>query len=243
MHDTMKVAVTAALALLLDSTSSVLRWGILSAGKISSDFCQALQLSHGAEPAAVAAKDVARARVFAQRHGLHRYYGTYEELVQDPTIDVIYIGSIADQHAALTRLCLEHAKPVVVEKPLALSFRDAQELVALSRSTGTFLMEGLWTRCFPATLHVQTLLRQGVIGRPIVVQGDFGWKTEACGPDERIWFPDSGGMTMDRPCHVPSHLGASGVWKKRTTGFGARDWDGATGCGSLGGRDVSVSVS
>jgi predicted dehydrogenase len=55
----------------------------------------------------------------------------------------------------------------------------------------------MWTRCFPSVRHVQQLIQDGAIGEPVVVQADFGWSTATCGPEERVWFPESGGLILD----------------------------------------------
>ena len=86
-----------------------------------------------------------------------------------------------------------------MEKSLGLSYNECQELVDLARSENCFLMENMWTRCFPAIRHVEDLLKHGAIGRPVTVQGDFGWSTKdkIDDRDDRIWRPESGGMILD----------------------------------------------
>lgn len=112
-------------------------------------------------------------------------------------MDVVYVGSIADYHFPLAAKSILANKPTVVEKPLSLSYKDTKSLVQLSRQKNVFLMEGMWTRCFPALHKVQHLIRTGEIGRVVAVQADFGWSTANSGPDDRIWNPNSGGMTLD----------------------------------------------
>lgn len=174
-----------------------IRWGILSAGKISSDFVKAISITDGAQASAVAARSHAKAESFASEHSIPAAYGSYDELLADPDVDVVYVGSIADEHANLATKALLAGKPTVVEKPLTISSEETKELVALAKKTNTFLMEGMWTRCFPAMRRVRDLVASGAIGPVSVVQGDFGWSTEGCGPEDRIWNPRSGGMVLD----------------------------------------------
>mmetsp|Transcript_50415 Transcript_50415/g.151864 ORF Transcript_50415/g.151864 Transcript_50415/m.151864 type:complete len:438 (-) Transcript_50415:282-1595(-) len=174
-----------------------IRWGILSAGKISSDFVKAIGITEGAKASAVAARSHAKAETFASEHSIPAAYGSYDELLADPTVDVVYVGSIADEHANLAAKALLAGKPTVVEKPLTISSEETRKLVALAKENDTFLMEGMWTRCFPAMRRVRDLVASGAIGPISVVQGDFGWSTEGCGPDDRIWNPRSGGMVLD----------------------------------------------
>lgn len=118
-------------------------------------------------------------------------------MLQDPEIDVVYVGSVADQHFKLASMALQHNKPTVVEKPFTLSYDETCQLVQLAKQQDTFLQEGMWTRFFPAMEKVRQLIDAGEIGTVVCVQGDFGWSTADCGPEDRIWFPNSGGMTLD----------------------------------------------
>jgi len=178
--------------------STAVRWGILSAGKISSDFVKAIAITEGVECTAVAARSKLRATEFAKTHGLSKSYGSYDELLSDPSIDIVYVGSIADQHGEMAKKCLLAGKPTVVEKPLTLSEVETRGLVRLAEENKLLLVEGMWTRFFPAMEKVQTVIASGDIGTIVSVQGDFGWNNQDCPyPQHRIWNPHSGGMTMD----------------------------------------------
>lgn len=182
------------------------KWGILSAGKISEDFIKAMSITEGAECLAVAARNHDKANFFAKKYNIPKSYGSYAELLEDPEIDVVYVGSIADQHAKMTKMCLEAGKPTVCEKPLTLSTKDTVELVQLARTENIFLCEGLWTRFFPAMKKVSDIIASGEIGDVVNVQGDFGWFNMDCPSDDRIWNPKSGGMTYDIAMYL-AHLG------------------------------------
>mmetsp|Transcript_22299 Transcript_22299/g.31313 ORF Transcript_22299/g.31313 Transcript_22299/m.31313 type:complete len:402 (+) Transcript_22299:224-1429(+) len=174
-----------------------IRWGILSAGKIASDYAKAISVTDGATTHAVAARSLERAQTFARDHGISTSYGTYEDLLADPDVDVVYIGSVADQHYDLATQSLLAGKPTVVEKPFTLNYQDTSDIINLAKTQNVFLMEGMWTRCFPAMRYVRTLIESGEIGKLVTVQGDFGWSTEDCSPQDRIWCPDAGGMILD----------------------------------------------
>lgn len=200
MHDTQPI--TGRRPTLVSTFSRVskaepIRWGILCAGKISSDFAKAIAITEGAEVAAVAARSSAKAESFARSHGIPKAFGSYTDLLNDPSIDVVYVGSIADQHYSLAVQSLLAKKPTLVEKPLTLTLNDTQQLLQLAKQENVFLMEGLWTRCFPAIIKVQELIAEGAIGRVSTIQADFGWSTEGCEPGDRIWQEGSGGMTLD----------------------------------------------
>jgi dihydrodiol dehydrogenase / D-xylose 1-dehydrogenase (NADP) len=191
----------------LAAFGSNIRWGILSAGKISSDFVKAISITEGAECVAVAARNGNRASDFAKKHNIPTSYGSYEEILNDPKIDVVYVGSIADQHAAMTKQSLLAGKPTLVEKPLTLTAKETTELVQLARQKDVFLAEGMWTRFFPAMEKVSDVIAAGEIGDVVNVQGDFGWNNIDCSyPEDRIWNPMSGGMTYDIGMYM-AHLG------------------------------------
>ena len=88
---------------------------------------------------AVAARNGAKAAEFAKAHGVPKSYGSYDELLADPTIDVVYVGSIADQHAKMAKQALLAGKPTVVEKPLTLTTKETIEVVQVAKSKNLFL--------------------------------------------------------------------------------------------------------
>lgn len=158
---------------------------------------KAISITDGAQASAVAARSNAKAETFATEHSIPAAYGSYDELLSDHDVDVVYVGSIADEHANLATKALLAGKPTIVEKPLTISSEETRELVALAKEKNVFLMEGMWTRCFPAMRRVRDLVASGAIGPVSVVQGDFGWSTDGCGLEDRIWNPRSGGIVLD----------------------------------------------
>jgi hypothetical protein len=122
------------------ASSKPVRWGILSAGKISSDYAKAIAMTQGAIVGAVAARSSDKAEEFANLHDIPKSYGSYAELLSDPDIDVVYVGSIADHHFPLAAQSILAGKPTVVEKPLTLNYKDTKSLVQLARKRDVFLM-------------------------------------------------------------------------------------------------------
>ena len=88
---------------------------------------------------AVAARSGSKAKEFAKLHNVPKSYGTYDELLADDEIDVVYIGSIADQHSKMAKMALEAKKPTVVEKPLTLSAKETISMVQIARDNDVFL--------------------------------------------------------------------------------------------------------
>jgi predicted dehydrogenase len=119
-----------------------IRFGILGPGKIANRFCEALETLKGdAEVYAIASRDGDRATEFAKKFGASATYSSYKELVADPQVDVVYIATPHPFHFEQTKLCLEHGKAVLCEKPMTVSFNQTETLVKLAREKKVFLME------------------------------------------------------------------------------------------------------
>jgi len=149
-------------------------WGFLGCGRIASDFVNALKSVNGAELTACAARSEASAQHFGTTHGVGAAYGSYEALAADPSVDVVYVSTLHHLHKQHALMCLQARKHVLVEKPIALTLQDANELVEEAARAGVFLMEGVWTRFFPAVRKAKALLRADAIGSVKAVYSDFG---------------------------------------------------------------------
>ena len=208
-----------------------IRWGVMGAGMISHDFVLALQALSAEEGSisAVGARDLTSACRFAAELGIERVHAGYEALAADPTVDVIYVGTVAQTHAACARLALAAGKPCLVEKPLTLSAAETAALTAEARAAGLFLMEGMWTRCFPSVRRARELLAGGAIGAVRTVAADFGWPA-SMGPDgrhesgehARLLNVSSGGVSMDVAMYPIAHvlLAAGAAMPRRVVATG-----------------------
>lgn len=150
-----------------------LRWGILGAGNISSQWVMSLRACPGAEVTAIAARDLDRAQDFASRHGIAGAYDSYEEMASSDNVDIVYVGTITRLHKEHTLLCIAAGKHVLCEKPLAENASDAREMYAAAEQQGVMLQDGMWTRFFPAVEHARHALESGMIGEVMLVQADF----------------------------------------------------------------------
>lgn len=151
------------------------RWGILATGKISTSFVRDLALTPGAELAAVGSRRRESAEAFAAEHGVARAYGSYAELVEDPEVDVVYIGTPHTLHLDDARLAFEAGKHVLCEKPLAMNLAEAEEMVALARQHDRFLMEAMWTATHPVVRELVDGFAAGRFGEPRQVHADLGF--------------------------------------------------------------------
>src|SRR5258706_4657883 len=170
----------------------VINWAILGPGKIAHKFADAFRSVPDAKLFAIASRDAARGKEFARLFKVPNTYNSYEALVADSEVDIIYIATPHPFHYEQTLLCLNHKKAVLCEKPLTLSHRRASEMVSLARSQSTFLMEGMWSRFFPATIKTVDLIRAGVIGEIKFLRADFGF-VAPYNPEGRVFNLKLGG--------------------------------------------------
>ena len=174
---------------------SPIRWGILGAGGIASTVGADIAASPGSEIGAVAARDGARAAAFAAQRGIARSYGSYRELVDDPTIDVIYVATTHAQHHEHALLALRAGKATLVEKAFALNARQAGEIVAEARARGVFCMEAMWTRLNPLVRTAVELTAAGRIGTVLGVRTDLS-KLFPFDPAHRLYDLAAGGGAL-----------------------------------------------
>jgi len=155
-------------------TAASLRWGILAPGEIAGDFVHALHVHTEQRVCAVGSRSSARAEAFARRHGIERSYGSYEQLVVDPGVDIVYVSSPNSEHRRLAIMAIEAGKHVLVEKPMAASAADARAIATAATGAGVFAMEAMWSAFLPQSSVIRALLDDGVLGRIAMLTADFG---------------------------------------------------------------------
>lgn len=184
----------------MDQISSVTSWGILATGKIAHSFATDLQQLPDARLAAVGARRLESARVFAgefpqQDGGTARAHASYAELAADPDVDVVYVASPHGLHHEHVRMVLEAGKPVLCEKALTLNAAQSEDLVALARDRGLFLMEAMWMACHPLVRLLRDRMRAGDFGEPRQLVADLGSVVDAP-PTDRMLDPALGGGAL-----------------------------------------------
>ncbi len=152
----------------------MLRWGVLAPGGIAGDWVRTLHANTDQRVHAVASRTMSRAEAFAREHGIETSYGSYEELVSDPSVDVVYIAAPHAEHRRLALLAINAGKHVLVEKPLALNADEAREIADAARAAGVFAMEAMWSRFLPQIDVLTQLLAAGDLGDVLTVTADFG---------------------------------------------------------------------
>ncbi|KAM9208017.1 LOW QUALITY PROTEIN: trans-1,2-dihydrobenzene-1,2-diol dehydrogenase [Leptosomus discolor] len=169
-------------------------WGICC-GRISHDFVVALKTLPPEEhvAVAVAARELPRAEAFARCHGLPRAYGSYQELAEDPDVAVVYVGTVTPQHVPVAQLMVAAGKAVLVEKPMGVGEREVRELAAIARARRVFVMEGYWTRFFPAWQRLRAAVAEGALGGPRLLRAALAHPLAGL---ERVREPGLGGGAL-----------------------------------------------
>ena len=174
-----------------------IRFGIIGAGRIAQKFATGLSFVEDAQLVAIASRSLENADLFADKFNIEKRYGSYEELVKDGEIDVVYISTPNALHKEHTILCLENKKAVICEKPFGASKAEVEEMIQVAKDNGVFLMEAMWTRFFPVVKAVKEWVEQGLIGNVKMIKGDFGFKSTSGYGDIRFNKDLAGGSLMD----------------------------------------------
>ncbi len=153
----------------------IIRWGILGPGNIARGFAEGIRQTDRSVLRAVASRDYGKAMAFKDEFDGEIAYGSYEELLNDPAVDICYVSVIHPYHMEVAELCLKHNKPVVLEKPFTINAKQAQHLIDLARERHLFLVEAMWTRFNPMIHQVKDWIDEGRIGKPRLLQAQFGY--------------------------------------------------------------------
>ncbi len=167
--------------------------GILGAGKIAAFVVETLRRMDGVELAAVAARDLGRAKTFAADHGVQRAYGSYLELAEDVDVELIYITTTIAQHREHMRLCIEHGKAVMCEKAFTLNAKEAREVLDLAKSKGVFVAEAIWPRYMPMQRTLRDLVQSGKLGEIQSLTANLGYPVSGV---PRLTDPALGGGSL-----------------------------------------------
>lgn len=169
--------------------------GILGAGWIAEKMAEALAPLTDYCVYAIASRSIEKANDFAQRWNVPKAYGSYEEMVSDNDVDLVYIATPHSHHYPHTMLALEHGKHVLVEKAFTANAAEAEILIETARKKGLFITEAIWTRYMPLSHKVKEIMESGVIGKPRLLTATLCYMMEF---KERILRPDlCGGALLD----------------------------------------------
>lgn len=172
-----------------------IRWGILGCGKIARKFAADLRLVQDAELIAVGAREQTTANAFAKDFPAKHIHGSYEALVSNPEVDVIYVATPHGLHHEHVMLCLNHKKAVLCEKAFAINYREAKEMIDFAKAQNTFIMEAFWTRLLPHYLKMKELIAEGKVGTIKYLNAEFGFIPAPPFP-ARLYDPALGGGAL-----------------------------------------------
>ena len=215
---------------------SKIRWGILSTGSIARSFVEGLKFVEDTEVVAVGSRSARAAGDFGEKYGIPNRHASYEELVADPAVDVIYVATPHIFHHANTMLCLRAGKAVLCEKAFTINAAEAVEMIEYARQHKLFLMEAMWTRYLPPYVKLRQLLKDGIIGEIKIVHADFSFGAPF-NPQSRLFDLKLGGgalldagiypvsmasMLLDTPTKITSltHIGETGADEQTAIQFG-----------------------
>lgn len=191
-----------------------MKFAILAPGKIAQSMAMAVRgLKNGSVQAtqdiakkmgvnptklelyAVASRSLERAKDFARQWEFEKAYGSYEEMLEDEAVELVYVASPHSHHYQHTKMCLEHGKHVLVEKAFTVNAVQAEELIALSKEKGLLLAEAIWTRYMPSRKMIDDILASGIIGEPMSLMANLGYPMMQ---KERLCRPElAGGALLD----------------------------------------------
>ena len=152
-----------------------LRWGILATGGIASAFASDLRTA-GLDLVAVGSRSQESADAFASRFDIAHAHPSYEALVADPDVDIVYVSTPHPMHHENAKLALEAGKHVLVEKAFTLNRQEAEELQRLAAERGLLVMEAMWTRYLPHMVRIREIIEAGTLGEIRAVTADHTQK-------------------------------------------------------------------
>lgn len=158
----------------MENKKEKIGWGILGPGRIAHQFCDCLEELPDAYVAAVGSRSLERSREFTNIYG-GKPYGSYQEMLNDPDVDIVYIATPHPMHEEHVVMAANAGKAILCEKPFAVNRQQAERMFEAARRNNVFLMEGLWSRFFPAWQYVKEQLDSGRFGKVESVSCSTGW--------------------------------------------------------------------
>ena len=166
--------------------------GIIGAGHIAIKMAHTLQDSPESRQA-VAARDIERAQAFADQWGFRKAYGSYQELVEDPDVDLVYVATPHSLHFEHCMLAINHGKAVLCEKAFTTNAHEAEILLRTAREKGVFIAEAIWTRYMPFSATIRQIIDSGAIGEPKMLSASLSYPISY---KERLVRPELGGGAL-----------------------------------------------
>ncbi|RZM78926.1 Gfo/Idh/MocA family protein [Leptolyngbya iicbica] len=183
---------------------NLVRWGILGTGWIAGQFAKDLRRVPGATLVGVASRSQQKAEQFAQSFPGCRAYASYQDLVQAPDIDVVYVATPHIRHSEDCLLALHAGKSVLCEKPFTINRPQAEEIFAIAKANNLFCMEAMWMRFIPLMQEARRMVQQGELGKIRFITADFGYPVGFSAENRLFNLELGGGSLLDRGCYALS---------------------------------------
>jgi predicted dehydrogenase len=171
-----------------------INWALAGTGRIVNKFLIGLGAT-GGRAAAVVSRTRENAQKFAAQNEIEKAYDNYDRMLEDPEVDVVYIGTPHTSHKNLAVRALMAKKAVLCEKPCAINAGELREMIRTAEENKTFFMEAMWTRFTPPLVKVREWLSDGLIGEVSMVEANFGFSA-LFNPQDRLFNPDLGGGAL-----------------------------------------------
>lgn len=152
-----------------------MKWGIIATGIMADNFVRTLAKVEGAELYVVASRSIDKANEFKNQHGFKKAYGSYLELVEDNDVEIIYVATPHVYHYEVTKMCIEHHKHVLCEKPFTVNESECLKLMELAKEYKVFVAEAMWPRYMPSRKIINELLDSNVIGEVHTLTGNLSF--------------------------------------------------------------------
>ncbi|MBJ8325712.1 Gfo/Idh/MocA family protein [Streptococcus pacificus] len=162
------------------------KYGVVSTAQVAPRFIEGVRLAGNGEVIAVSSRSLESAQAFASKHGIPRAYGSLDEMLKDPDIDVIYVANVNQAHYPTAKEALLAGKHVLVEKPFTLTYKQAVELFDLAHENKLFLMEAQKSVFIPMTQAIKKTVASGTIGQVVSVSSVTAYDNI----DHVTWFRD-----------------------------------------------------
>lgn len=167
--------------------------GIIGAGHIAEKAASTLAAMDDMCCLAIGSRTLEKAQAFADRFGVERAYGSYQEVLSDPDVDMVYIALPHSCHFAASSEAILAGKPCLVEKSFMMNSSEAAAIIALSHEKGVFVAEAMWPRYMPVRLICRELIESGIIGQPRMINATLAYEVSA---KERVLRPELGGGAL-----------------------------------------------
>lgn len=169
--------------------------GIMGAGHIAGTLAETMRQMPEAECYAVAARELGRAEDFCKKYGFTKAYGSYEEMLSDEQVELVYVATPHSHHYEHMKLCIMHGKPVLCEKAFTMNSIQAKEIAKLAQEKGVYVTEAIWTRYMPSRQIINEAIASGLLGQVSMLTANLSYDIDA---KERIIRPElAGGALLD----------------------------------------------